>query len=94
MKDGKLVKNNAATEYDLADKAITPMGGFPHYGEVKQDFIMLKVSNFNPYCTRCLSHCPAFTCQSGAKTIVERILVLTPGFPSRVDTMTFINIQE
>merc|ERR1712008_79205 len=42
MKDGKLVKNTAATEYDLADKAITPMGGFPHYGEVKQDFIMLK----------------------------------------------------
>merc|ERR1712106_1194270 len=42
MKDGKLVKNNAATEYDLGDKAITPMGGFPHYGEVKQDFIMLK----------------------------------------------------
>ena len=28
--------------YDLADKAITPMGGFPHYGEVKQDFLMLK----------------------------------------------------
>merc|ERR1712066_878564 len=42
MKEGKLVKNNAATEYDLADKAITPMGGFPHYGEVKQDFILLK----------------------------------------------------
>merc|ERR1712200_193313 len=42
MKDGKLVKNNAATEYDLADKAITPIGGFPHYGEVKQDFLMLK----------------------------------------------------
>merc|ERR1711970_564090 len=42
MKDGKLIKNNAATDYDLTDKAITPMGGFPHYGEVKQDFIMLK----------------------------------------------------
>merc|ERR1712142_810107 len=42
MKDGKLVKNNAATDYDLADKSINPMGGFPHYGEVKQDFIMLK----------------------------------------------------
>merc|ERR1712098_1026804 len=42
MKDGKLVKNNAATEYDLADKSINPMGGFPHYGEVKQDFILLK----------------------------------------------------
>jgi large subunit ribosomal protein L3e len=44
MKDGKLVKNNAATEYDLADKSITPMGGFPHYGEVKQDFVLLKVN--------------------------------------------------
>ena len=38
----QLVKNNAATDYDLADKSINPMGGFPHYGEVKQDFIMLK----------------------------------------------------
>ena len=42
MQDGKLIKNNAATDYDLADKAITPMGGFPHYGEVKQDFLMIK----------------------------------------------------
>merc|ERR1711942_372440 len=42
MKDGKLVKNNAATEYDLSDKSVNPMGGFPHYGEVKQDFILLK----------------------------------------------------
>merc|ERR1712038_445180 len=41
-KDGKLIKNNAATEYDLADKSINPMGGFPHYGEVKQDFVMIK----------------------------------------------------
>merc|ERR1712092_52144 len=42
MKDGKLIKNNASTEYDLADKSINPMGGFSHYGEVKQDFIMIK----------------------------------------------------
>merc|ERR1711879_764550 len=41
-KDGKLIKNNASTEYDLADKSINPMGGFPHYGEVKQDFVMIK----------------------------------------------------
>jgi len=39
---GKVVKNNAATEYDLTDKSITPMGGFPHYGEVNNDFIMIK----------------------------------------------------
>merc|ERR1712179_777388 len=26
MKDGKLIKNNAATDYDLSDKSINPMG--------------------------------------------------------------------
>ena len=41
-KDGKVIKNNASTEYDLTDKSITPMGGFPHYGEVNNDFVMLK----------------------------------------------------
>lgn len=34
--------NNASTEQDITQKSITPMGGFPHYGEVKQDFVMLK----------------------------------------------------
>jgi len=37
--------NNAksgATEYDLTEKTINPMGGFPHYGLVKEDFLMLK----------------------------------------------------
>jgi large subunit ribosomal protein L3e len=33
---------NATTEYDLTEKHITPMGGFPHYGEVNEDFLMLK----------------------------------------------------
>ena len=33
--------------YDIADKSINPMGGFPHYGEVKQDFIMIKVKFSN-----------------------------------------------
>nr|CAI5861666.1 unnamed protein product [Callosobruchus analis] len=37
-----VIKNNASTEYDLSEKSITPMGGFPHYGEVNNDFIMLK----------------------------------------------------
>lgn len=41
-KDGKVVKNNASTEYDLSEKSITPMGGFPHYGEVNNDFVMIK----------------------------------------------------
>ncbi|XP_023240058.1 60S ribosomal protein L3-like [Centruroides sculpturatus] len=41
-KDGKIVKNNASTDYDMTEKSITPMGGFPHYGEVNCDFVMLK----------------------------------------------------
>ncbi|KAK6476047.1 60S ribosomal protein L3 [Huso huso] len=40
--DGKVVKNNASTNYDTTEKSITPMGGFPHYGEVNNDFLMLK----------------------------------------------------
>merc|ERR1719162_512496 len=35
---------NAVTEHDLTVKAITPLGGFPHYGEVNEDYIMLKGS--------------------------------------------------
>jgi len=33
---------NASTEFDLTVKDITPLGGFVHYGEVKEDFLMLK----------------------------------------------------
>jgi len=35
-------KKNASTEFDLTEKRITPMGGFPHYGVVNEDFLMLK----------------------------------------------------
>jgi len=33
---------NATTGSDLTVKAITPLGGFPHYGEVNEDFVMIK----------------------------------------------------
>jgi large subunit ribosomal protein L3e len=35
-------KNNATTEADITEKNITPLGGFPHYGVVKDDFIIVK----------------------------------------------------
>eukprot|EP00178_Gracilaria_changii_P002239 TRINITY_DN1331_c1_g2_i1.p1 TRINITY_DN1331_c1_g2~~TRINITY_DN1331_c1_g2_i1.p1 ORF type:complete len:389 (+),score=63.77 TRINITY_DN1331_c1_g2_i1:1-1167(+) len=35
-------KNNASTENDLTEKNITPMGGFPHYGQVREDYVMIK----------------------------------------------------
>jgi len=34
--------SNASTNSDLTVKAITPLGGFPQYGEVNEDYIMLK----------------------------------------------------
>jgi len=40
--DGKVQKNNAGTVFDVTEKSITPMGGFPHYGIVNEDFIMIK----------------------------------------------------
>lgn len=34
--------NSATTEFDLTDKPITPLGGFPHYGIVNEDWVMVK----------------------------------------------------
>nr|GEW84506.1 60S ribosomal protein L3 [Tanacetum cinerariifolium] len=34
--------HSASTEYDRTEKEITPIGGFPHYGVVKDDFLMIK----------------------------------------------------
>lgn len=34
--------SSGSTEFDLTTKKITPMGGFPHYGEVNEDFVMIK----------------------------------------------------
>ena len=42
IKDGKRIKDNASTDYDLSDKSINPLGGFVHYGEVTSDFVMLR----------------------------------------------------
>ncbi|KAG5457583.1 MAG: ribosomal protein L3-domain-containing protein [Olpidium bornovanus] len=37
-------KASASTEFDLTEKPITPMGGFPHFGVVNEDFVMIKGS--------------------------------------------------
>merc|ERR1712224_402330 len=42
---GKSIKDephSAQTENDLTEKSITPIGGFCHYGEVNEDWVMLK----------------------------------------------------
>merc|ERR1712004_687061 len=49
QKDGKIIRNNASTDFDMSeDKTITPMGGFPHYGEVNNDFVMLLGCTMGP----------------------------------------------
>ncbi|KAJ1548213.1 60S ribosomal protein L3 [Cladochytrium tenue] len=35
-------EKSGATEFDLTVKGITPLGGFPHYGIVNEDWIMVK----------------------------------------------------
>jgi large subunit ribosomal protein L3e len=37
-------KSSGSTPVDLTEKSITPMGGFPHYGIVNEDFLMIKGS--------------------------------------------------
>ncbi|KAK6053491.1 ribosomal protein L3 [Cooperia oncophora] len=41
-------KNNGATEFDLTEKSINPMGGFPRYGLVNQDYVMLRGAVLGP----------------------------------------------
>lgn len=37
-------ENDATTTNDLTEKNITPMGGFPHYGVINEDWLMIKGS--------------------------------------------------
>jgi len=41
-KNAKEDPKSATTENDLTEKGISPMGGFSHFGEVNEDWIMLK----------------------------------------------------
>jgi len=41
---GKGGTTNASTDFDVTKKDINPMGGFPQYGLVKNDFLMLRGS--------------------------------------------------
>jgi len=41
-------KLNGATEHDITEKTITPLGGFPHYGIVNEDYVMIKGACVGP----------------------------------------------
>jgi len=42
LKIGKM--GDAKNDFDITEKTITPMGGFPHYGVVSEDYLMIKGS--------------------------------------------------
>lgn len=42
--------HKGSTEFDVTEKDITPMGGFPHYGLVNEDFLMIKVCTVTSVC--------------------------------------------
>ncbi|CAD7691342.1 unnamed protein product [Nyctereutes procyonoides] len=42
IKDGKVIKNNASTDYHMSDGSINSLGGFVHYSEVINAFVRLK----------------------------------------------------
>jgi len=42
LTEDKKFNPNASTQADLTLKAITPLGGFPHYGQVTNDYVMVK----------------------------------------------------
>lgn len=44
----KGAENDATTAVDLTEKSITPMGGFPHYGVIHNDWVMIKGGVIGP----------------------------------------------
>jgi hypothetical protein len=62
-KDGD---HGAKTEFDPTTKPITPMGGFVGYGEVKEDYVIIKV---------CISACFA-ACRGALLSTVSSIILL------------------
>merc|ERR1712174_161572 len=47
-KNTKEDPNGATTSADLTEKGITPMGGFAHFGEVTQDWVMVRGGVMGP----------------------------------------------
>jgi len=43
-------KKSAMTDFDLTEKNINPMGGFPNYGTVREDFLLVKGHIPGPQC--------------------------------------------
>ena len=63
--------NNASTANDLTEKNITPLGGFPHYGIVNEDFVLIKGCCVGPKKRAVILRKSLFP--QGSRTALEKI---------------------
>jgi large subunit ribosomal protein L3e len=70
--DGSIEHKNATTEFDLTEKSITPMGGFPHYGNPAGSIMHCPLSNHARCFQVTLGHrsiCTAFLCRGHVQVL-------------------------
>jgi len=74
------INNNATTEQDPHVKNITPVGGFPHYGIVNEDFMMVRGAVMGP--------------RKRVVTIRKSMLAQTSSFATLVSEIKFIDTSS
>ena len=74
------IKNNASTEADAHIKNITPIGGFPHYGIVNEDFLLIRGAVPGP--------------RKRVVTIRKTMLAQTGSFATLVSEIKFIDTSS
>merc|ERR1711993_164112 len=90
--DGKEVRNNAATEVDITDKSINPVGGFVHYGLVKNDFVMIKGGVIGPK-KRAITLCKSLLKQT-SRAAMENVNLKFIDTTSKMGHGRFQTIEE
>lgn len=74
------IQNNASTEQDPHTKNITPVGGFPHYGIVNEDFLLIRGCVMGP--------------KKRQITLRKSLLVPTKGFHTTQADIKFIDTSS
>jgi len=74
------IENNASTEQDPHVKNITPVGGFPHYGVVNEDFLLIRGAVPGP--------------RKRVVTIRKTMLAQTSSFATLVSEIKFIDTSS
>ena len=75
----------ASTDVDLTDKGITPLGGFPHYGLVTEDWLMIK----GGACTAAAATVPGAAHDDALSAVVRCVCRLVKDTPHTTRPPTF-----